>query len=413
MSSSKEEYDLSLRVWRLLGGCEDGQPEPFFANLARKLNKVSDKSIPTAGVYFNKAQSRYEIRYNPDFMSGKTPGAQIEGPAHEKWVLMHELYHAALGHCTYRSPKGVSKKVANIAQDLAINSLRNMREGAPDWVLMPGRGPCEFMGECYEQSAEWYLERLKKDMEENPDKHSGDCAGQFDEHEGFGASGQEGAEEAIARSRLQEAVEKAARECDVHGASENKGWGSVSATIREKIIEYSRMGKQGIDPKKVLQSFIKASVAASKRTSVTKRNRRLPGVKFGTRKTYDANIAFSIDQSGSVSDELLQRVYSWLNEFTKHATITVVPFDHKVFDEKVFVWQKGQTKKAERVLHGGTDFDAPTDWVNKRNFDGHVIITDMCAPPPGRSKCQRMWITDRRGGGYTEAARHERVLVLK
>jgi predicted metal-dependent peptidase len=162
-----------------------------------------------------------------------------------------------------------------------------------------------------------------------------------------------------------------------------------------------------------LASFIKASVAADKKTSVTKRNRRLPGLKFGRRTQHRANIAISIDQSGSVSDKLLSKVFTWLSEFAKFATFTVVPFDHQVFEEKVYVWKKGEKRKKERVLYGGTCFNAPTEFVNKRNFDGHIIITDMMAPKPIRSKCQRMWLTDTYGSRYTYfKPTGERLLIL-
>ena len=55
--------------------------------------------------------------------------------------------------------------------------------------------------------------------------------------------------------------------------------------------------------------------------------------------------------------------------------------------------KKGEKKKKERVLCGGTNFDAPTDYVNKLKFDGHIVLTDMYAPKPKRSMCQRMWMT--------------------
>jgi len=63
------------------------------------------------------------------------------------------------------------------------------------------------------------------------------------------------------------------------------------------------------------------------------------------------------------------------------------------------VWKKGEKRRKERVLNGGTDFNAPTEFVNKRNFDGHIIVTDMLAPKPKRSNCQRMWITDEYSSG--------------
>ena len=79
------------------------------------------------------------------------------------------------------------------------------------------------------------------------------------------------------------------------------------------------------------------------------------------------------------------------------------------------VWKKGDKRAKERVLYGGTCFNAPTLYVNKGRFDGHIIITDMMAPAPVRSNCQRMWITDTYGanrsyGGHKPVG--ERVLVL-
>ena len=36
--------------------------------------------------------------------------------------------------------------------------------------------------------------------------------------------------------------------------------------------------------------------------------------------------------------------------------------------------------------------NAPTKYVNDREFDGHIILTDLMAPKPIASKCQRMWM---------------------
>ena len=92
----------------------------------------------------------------------------------------------------------------------------------------------------------------------------------------------------------------------------------------------------------------------------------------------------------------------------------MIPFDHAVFEEKVYVWKKGEKRKKDRVLYGGTCFNAPTEFVNKRNYDGHIIITDMMAPAPKRSNCQRLWITDKYGSeGYgSHKPVGEKVLVL-
>ena len=106
-----------------------------------------------------------------------------------------------------------------------------------------------------------------------------------------------------------------------------------------------------------------------------------------------AKIAISIDQSGSVDDGMLAAFYAELDSLAQFAEFTVVPFDTEVAKDKVYVWKKGERRKWERVMCGGTCFDAPTRFVNEGKFDGHIVLTDMCAPKPIASKCQRMWMT--------------------
>ena len=126
-----------------------------------------------------------------------------------------------------------------------------------------------------------------------------------------------------------------------------------------------------------------------------------------------ANIAISIDQSGSVSDVMLASFFAELNNLSKLATFTVIPFDTEVDDSKVFVWKKGENRDWERVLCGGTCFNAPTKYVNERDFDGHIVLTDMYAPKPVPSKCQRMWMTDENGKTHSYFDTNEVVVAIK
>jgi predicted metal-dependent peptidase len=110
----------------------------------------------------------------------------------------------------------------------------------------------------------------------------------------------------------------------------------------------------------------------------------------------------SIDQSGSVSNALLEEFYAELNTLSQIASFTVVPFDTEVVEETVHEWKKGAQMEAIRFKSGGTDFNAPTEYVNSNTFDGHIILTDMCAPRPIASRCLRMWLTDAAGEVYSQ-----------
>ncbi len=134
-----------------------------------------------------------------------------------------------------------------------------------------------------------------------------------------------------------------------------------------------------VDWKKVLRYFIKTSQRSDRASTQRKLNRRFPYIHPGRKTRRQASIAISIDQSGSVSDAMLQAFFAELNKLASLATFTVIPFDSEVAEDSVYVWKKGDSKKWERVRYGGTNFDPPTKYVNERDFDGHIVLTDLCA----------------------------------
>ena len=401
------DFNLNDHVYRLL------QSEPFFAALSRRIEKRVNKGIPTAGVRVNE-DGYFEMVYNPDFFEPLTD-KQRTG------VLVHEFYHLVFEHVTGRLPDelaGVMQgkptpemaqkfKLWNIAADLSIN-YHIGAENLPEKCCIPG-GPM-FEDMPGDKTAEWYYDKLIQKVEEQqeeggqgePGDESGDgqgggsgqgtpfdadAAGQFDDHGEWGeGDANEVAQEAldIAKERLKEAMKDAATEAS------SKGWGTVSASCRKEIME--RITSK-VDWRKVLRYFVKTSQRANKRSTPKRLNRRYAYVHPGRKVKRTASIAISIDQSGSVSDSMLAAFYGELNKLADIATFTVIPFDTRVAEDKVYVWKKGETRKRERVMYGGTCFNAPTDYVNARKFDGHILLTDMEAPKPKASKCQRMWMT--------------------
>ena len=200
----------------------------------------------------------------------------------------------------------------------------------------------------------------------------------------------------IARERLKEAVKKAMEE----GAK--NGFGSVSQGIRQEC--YERLLSNKVDWRKILASFIKRSQKAAKSSTVKRINRRYPYIHPGRKVNRQAQLVIAIDQSGSVSGDMLQMFFAELEKLATFAEFTVIPFDTKVDDRKAFTWQKGQRRKWERVLCGGTNFEPVREWVDNprsrgkawqgKRFDGVMILTDMEAPKPKcQRSCQRAWVT--------------------
>lgn len=394
-------YDLEKDLVRLLIN------EPFFATLSRHINKVPTKSVPTAGVRIDN-DGYFELAFNPDFMAGLSDEFR-------RGILKHEFYHLIFDHCSSRSPDG--KKVSkrwNYATDLAINS--HLRGELPESALWPDK-----FGYPNEQSAEWYYAKLEQDGKgeggscngqhssgEGGDAGNTPCdCGNIDSHDGWGEAGDVSQDaKDIAKERLREAMRKSAEAA----ANSKLGWGSVSGRIKEQVMRFIT---RTVDWKAVLRAFVGQAQKASMVNTVKRINKRYPYIHAGKRALRHANIAISIDQSGSVSDELLQLFYGELDNLAKMASFTIIPFDCSVAEDKIYVWKKGERRPWERVLSGGTDFDAPTEYVNKKKFDGHIILTDMYAPKPKPSQCRRMWMTDESGKQSQYFTTDERVIVIK
>tara|TARA_R110000751_G_scaffold252358_1_gene352064 strand:- start:103 stop:1293 length:1191 start_codon:yes stop_codon:yes gene_type:complete len=393
-------FDLKLHAYRLL------MDEPFFACLSRKIEKKVDRSIPTAGVYVNKQNGQFEMIYNPEFLAS-LPEEQVKG------VLKHEFYHLIFEHVTSRKPGGVPHKTWNIAADLAINS--HLVGELPEIVCMPGVGPFEDLPKL--KSAEWYLKNITDDQVDQCDTGEGGGeggepkpgTGQLDSHDGWDEEGNNPAAEAanaIAKERLKQAMKEAAQEA----SKAPNGWGSIGGELKKDIIK--RLESK-VDWKKVLRYFIKTSQRANKSSTVKRIDKRYPYIHPGKKVKRQAKIAIAIDQSGSVSDDMLQKFFGELNKLSKLAAFTVVPFDTQVNDKLVYEWGKGKSHKTERVMCGGTCFNAPTEYVNKRgDFDGVIILTDMEAPAPKACKAQRMWMTDERGASRPYFQTRERVISI-
>jgi len=167
-----------------------------------------------------------------------------------------------------------------------------------------------------------------------------------------------------------------------------------------------------VDWRKVLRYFVKTSQRAAKRSTVRKINRRFPYIHAGKKVNRQARIAISIDQSGSVSDSMLEGFFSELNKLAGFASFTVIPFDTRVEPSLIYEWKKGENHKTERVMAGGTCFNAPTEYVNNHGFDGHILLTDLMAPKPKASKCQRMWMTTRRYAARPYFKTNERIIAV-
>lgn len=366
------KFDFETHLFALL------REEPFLASFSLRLDKVNTDKVRTCGVRLNKDTLKYEFFYNPGFMNSLTP-REATG------VMKHEFYHLILGHVTSRFSKDRQEnmKMWNIAADLAINSY--LQNELPQIACVPGRD--KFAEVPPFQSAEWYYDFLQQN--EDDFKDILDSMDTLDDHGHWGDSGDSdgasSAAEQVAQQRLDNDLKEVGQE-----ASKSNGWGSIPNHVRESALERAR--SCAVDWRKTLRYFCITSKKANRSSSIKKLNKRYPFIHSGKKSNRVANIAISVDQSGSMTEEQLAGIGAELTKLAEIVDFTVIPFDHEVVKQGVFRWAKGKKLQLKRVAYGGTNFNAPTQYVNERKFDGHVILTDLMASPPEKSNCKRIWI---------------------
>lgn len=376
---------------------------------AKKEEASNEHPIKTMAVSFNRDNDNFNLYYNINFIKHLTKD-ELFG------VLLHELYHIIFGHCSERIKQNAA--IANIAYDLAINSIivHDHRLKLPNKLFLPGVKPdfsfpangeiSEEVKKSYEKlsklieefptlkTGEFYYKRLMEFNEQNSnllDNKNFEIVagnGQFDSHEDWEDIPDDIKE--YIKEKIKDMVSKSVNDSD----SRSGGWGNMSMTLKEML---RKIASKTIKWENVLKCFV-GSINRSHRTSSFKKiNKRYSYIHPGTKRGYVANVAMFIDQSGSMSNEDIERVFAELSNLNKKTKFDVYFFDTEVDTKNIISWKKNTNVKFVRVCGGGTDFNAPTSFVNdpkrRGKYDGYIILTDGDAPKPIGTRVKRAWIT--------------------
>lgn len=396
---------------------------PFLAMVSRYIRKLPNDKIPTAGVSYNPKQDDITLGYNLEYFSGLTRDEA-------KGVFHHELYHVIWDHLAgrFRTPPNWW----NIGTDLCINStvVHENKGKLPKGLFMPGQRPemldkdgkmvgtrakknedgsytierykrdptpeekklNDTFGDVIEKmphgkASEWYFDRIAEWAEENGAGQDQEGFNSFDDHGGWNEI--PGDLRDLVSGKVRNIVSKAVQ----HADSQADGWGNIPAELREEI---RRFVSKSVDWKRVLRYYVGILCRGHRTTTFKRINKRYPYMHPGSKRGYRARVAMFIDQSGSVSDENIAKVFAALNALSKTVEFDVFFFDTEVDVKNGFTWRKNQIPKQLRTRCGGTDFQAVTDYVNdpkqRGKWDGYCILTDGECSKPSSSRLKRAWI---------------------
>lgn len=416
----------------------------FFASLLRNMNKVCTRDVPTMGVAFSREQDRFNLYWNPDFVDDVVSkgNALLDGMGDTRMrnILVHEMLHVALKHCTVR--KRDPHELWNIATDLAINSMIVGLDRAPDGhsafppgALIPGKEWVKPDGSRYVRGvdpplacdlaqavgelppnllSEVYFEALRAALQEHiieiesmskpgsgqpGDDGQGDGTKRkkrgmtLDDHALWDERGGEKGGEASAddreytEQRVRDLLRRAVQAAEQH----SDGWGHVPQAVRAAIKGW--LGGE-VDWRKILAMWANGRIRAEISHTIRRINRRYPYVHPGVKRNHRPLLLIAKDQSGSVSDEAVALFYGELDALSQNVDFDQVAFDTQCGE--VTRWARGSRPEPTRERCGGTDFDAVTRLMqqpeNAGRWDGVVMLTDGECSKPAPSLVSRIWV---------------------
>ncbi len=355
---------------------------PFFASLLMHMKISLDEQCRTA--YTDSVQ----ICFGPSFLD-EIKDKQVE------FVLLHELLHVALGHCT--RGKELDNELFNIACDIVVNStiLENCnfdlsyitldKYGEAMHLTPDGREGYLFTAE------EVYRMLLKQD-------HSSDRKFSFNDDHSKWISDKNAAEEACRwRERIKEAAE-ATKEI-----SSSDKFKAVPQFARKYI---KKKRKKTIDWREALRNFIEDNLFDY---SLSPPDRRfndydffLPDFNLTETKYSAKRILFMVDTSGSISNsllsEMLGEIRNAIKAFDGNLEGWLGFFDSEVVPPKHFS-SKEEFEAIEPGGGGCTSFRCIFDYVNEHMKDEPpwkiVILTDGWAAFPDESQANSipvLWV---------------------
>ena len=149
----------------------------------------------------------------------------------------------------------------------------------------------------------------------------------------------------------------------------------------------------------LLGDFIGNSTSTNKVSSMKKVNRRYPYIHPGCKMEKMSNVVICVDHSFSITDEILKKFFGEMENLGDITDFTVVPFDSRIIENEIFIWEKGANIIPKRVARGGTNFDIPTQWINEHflEFDAAIFMTDGQCFMPRDCIIPRAWIISEDG----------------
>jgi predicted metal-dependent peptidase len=349
--------------------------QPFYGHVAASVTPVETQAVKTIKM---ASIPSLKILYNPEWFAHLPDKHKIS-------VVIHELLHLILMHpyrCGQREPA-----LWSIACDLAVNEYI-----APDFL------PEDSI------TVEFLFNRLKLNLPRQKGAESYyNMLSQNEEMVYFIGKDDEvilavDSEKQLKATNLaQEQIsqlEKKSLMSDLAQMMEEAGnEGEMPVGLQSIMDDVYQDFK--VNWRNTLKRFLSGRGKIIVRKSYKRQSRRFDDLP-GTKRAIGVNALVAIDESGSISDNLITKFYNELKSINTitGASIKVIRFDTECTEP---ISLKDYVKNKERLKSGGTDFRAVFQVADNYKIPLLVIFTDGDGIAPECSNQKTLWVITKGG----------------
>lgn len=328
------------------------------------INEVSSGDVPTA------ATSGKKRFFDKTFMDAMTPEKQA-------FVMAHEICHEILMHKNRRGHR--DHRLWNYVCDIKINNML-LESG----MERPPTGVFHHDGETFAGKTEEFIyDYLEEHKEKPPEEYVGDLLGDELSSE----------EMAQAQGRLQVAV-------DMHGV------GKISAELQAALINTLHPPEKWYGY--LRRYFTSKMYCGCDWTQLCRREYLRTGLIVPPPQSDSLGVVvISVDQSGSISDEMLSFFAGHVNSIMQECRpkkLVIQYFDTKVHETEEYA-PEDLPFTLSRVCGGGTSFIDCCAKAEEHEATVHIVLTDMQGTMPESTTLPTVW-ADTTGTGAVPFGEH-------
>lgn len=344
--------------------------QPLYGFVAASVSTIATEKVETIRM---ASIPELVIYYNPGWFDSLSN-------QHKLGVVLHELLHVIFLHQYRRGNRPIL--LWSVACDIAVNEMLPEGYLEPDAVTTDRINKKAGLRLEKNKSAEYYYEKIT-DLE--------DLMG-FSHIEGDSILIFEG-EDSL---KVQKLSEETASDMEINALksnmaqilSDSQSEAEAYAGMDERIEEIYRDIQ--MDWRVVLKRFLTGRGRMITRKSYKRQSRRYEELP-GTKRAIGVDALIAIDESGSISDSLVNEFYRELREINKitGTNMMVTRFDTEC-TEPVPLSTFVVTNK--RVKRGGTDFRPVFELADRYKTPLVIIFTDGDGDAPASANQNTLWV---------------------